>query len=200
MLELLFPPCCGVCRARGTELCASCAGSLPPAPDLGPPPGLEACWSLLEHRDTGRAVVMALKYDRHLDAAGVLGAAMAELVDRTVSLVTWAPTSAPRRHRRGFDQAEVLAGAVAAALDRPCVSLLERTSTSTQVGHGRAERLRGPRFHARARACVAPVAGSGPVLVVDDVRTTGATLCAAAEALWSSGVEPVLGLTLSVRR
>jgi predicted amidophosphoribosyltransferase len=37
-------------------------------------------------------------------------------------------------------------------------------------------------------------------LVVDDVRTTGATLCAAAEALWSAGLGPVLGLTLSVRR
>lgn len=143
---------------------------------------------------------MALKYDRHLDAVGVLGAAMAELVDRTVCLVTWAPTSAPRRHRRGFDQAEVLAEAVASALGRPCVSLLERTSTSTQVGHGRAERLRGPDFHVRTRARAGPAAGTGPVLVVDDVRTTGATLCAAAEALWSSGLGPVLGLTLSVRR
>jgi predicted amidophosphoribosyltransferase len=143
---------------------------------------------------------MALKYDRHLDAVGILGAAMAELVDRTVCTVTWAPTSAPRRHRRGFDQAEVLARAVAASIDRPCVGLLQRTTTTTQVGHRRAERLRGPSFHTRGRARVAPTGQRGPVLVVDDVRTTGATLCAAAEALWSAGLGPVLGLTLSVRR
>ena len=38
-----------------------------------------------------------------------------------------------------------------------------------------------------------------PVLLVDDVRTTGATLCAAAEALAGSGVPTVLGVTLSAR-
>jgi predicted amidophosphoribosyltransferase len=39
----------------------------------------------------------------------------------------------------------------------------------------------------------------GAVLVVDDVRTTGATLCAAADALVLRGHPEVLGLTLAVR-
>ena len=41
--------------------------------------------------------------------------------------------------------------------------------------------------------------GADAVLVVDDVRTTGATLCAAADALAERGHPMLLGLTLAVR-
>ncbi len=194
MLDLLLPRRCVRCLAPGSGLCTNCATSLPAAPDLAAPPGIERCWSLLEHRDAGRDVVVALKYHRHHDAVALLGAAMAELVDRRVDLVTWAPTSPRRRRARGFDQAEVLARSVAGALSVPCRELLVRSTGATQTGHGRAERLSGPQF--RCRAGRAPRV---PVLLVDDVRTTGATLCAAAEALAGSGVPTVLGVTLSVR-
>lgn len=195
VLDLLLPRRCVLCRRAGTGLCPQCATSLPPAPDLSPPPGLEDCWSLLEHRDQGRDVVVALKFHHHHDAVEVLGAAMADLVDRRVAVVTWAPTSRSRRRARGFDQAEVLARSVAKRLTCPCRALLERVPGASQTGRGRADRLVGPEFRARGRA-----PRPGAVLLVDDVRTTGATLCAAADALSAEGHGPVLGLTLSVRR
>jgi len=191
MLDLLLPRRCVVCRAPGTGLCHFCATSLPAAPDLAPPPGIEACWSLVRYDGTGAELVAALKFAAHHDAVGLLGQAMARLVDRPIDVVTWAPTSPAHRRRRGFDQAEVLARSVSRHLDRPCRPLLTRTSTSAQTGSGRAARLSGPAFVARRT----PPART---LVVDDVRTTGATLCAAADAMHHLGTTAVSALTLAV--
>ena len=204
LLDLLLPRRCVRCRSVAVELCPACAAELPPAPDLGAPPGMVACWSLLEHRDAGREVVLGLKYDRHLDAIGLWGSAMAQLVDRPVGVVTWAPTSSARRRQRGFDQAALLARAVARHLDVPCRGLLERTTDAGRAGRGRAERLHGTEFVTPRRERLrtrqrTDRRHAGPVLVVDDVRTTGATLSAAADALAPAGLEPVLGVTLSVR-
>lgn len=193
MLDLLLPRRCVCCDAPGTGLCTRCATSLPAAPDLAAPPGLSACWSLLRYDGPTRDVVAALKFRRHHDAVELLCGAMATMVDRPVDVVTWAPTSAVRRRRRGFDQAELLATGVAGHLGRPCRSLLERRTSVAQTGRARAERLSGAEFSARRGN------GSDAVLVVDDVRTTGATLCAAADALAERGHPVVLGLTLAVR-
>jgi predicted amidophosphoribosyltransferase len=193
VLDLLLPRRCVCCGAVGAGLCRACAAALPAAPDLAAPPGFAACWSLLRYEGPTRTVVAALKFRGHHDAVELLCRAMAEMVDASPDVVTWAPTSDARRRRRGFDQAELLAKGVAGYLGVPCRSLLERRSVEAQTGRTRTARLTGASFE--------PVRGTSTatVLVVDDVRTTGATLCAAADALAQRGHERVLGLTLAVR-
>jgi predicted amidophosphoribosyltransferase len=193
VLDLLLPRRCVCCGTTGAGLCRPCATSLPAAPDLAAPPGFSACWALLRYEGPTRDVVAALKFRDHHDAVDLLCRAMAALVEGPVDVVTWAPTSGARRRRRGFDQAELLATRVARHLARPCRSLLVRDTAATQTGRGRDDRLSGAAFRPR------PGAGAGAVLVVDDVRTTGATLCAAADALVERGHERILGLTLAVR-
>jgi ComF family protein len=112
---------------------------------------------------------------------------MASLVDpRDIDVVTWVPTSADRRRQRGFDQAELLARAIARRLHRPCRSILTRGPGLAQTGRSLQERLTGPSL-AAARA-----SQSRRVLLVDDVITTGTTVTIAARALRAAGVREVM--------
>lgn len=106
---------------------------------------------------------------------------------RDVDVVTWAPTSAGRRHRRGFDQAELIARRVALQIGVPCRRLLRRDgSAPPQTGLDRATRLHGPVFTA------SPGVLGNRVLVIDDVVTTGSTLRSAARALELAGAAAVI--------
>jgi predicted amidophosphoribosyltransferase len=160
--------------------CAACWNAVVPAPAGSPFPAAMA------HDEVGRRLLLGLKYRNALAVVAPLAARMVRLVDPVeVDVVTWAPTSARHRRRRGFDQAELLARAVAHGLGLPCRRLLRRTTSQAQTGRSRAERLAGPSFVAR------PLPAPQRVLVVDDVVTTGATLRAAAEALGRAGAEAV---------
>ncbi len=147
------------------------------------PDGIRAAFAF---EGVARELIVALKFRHRRSAAGVLAAQMVRrLRIAQVDVVTWAPTSARRVRRRGYDQAEAIARAVARHLGVPCVRLLYRTHGAPQTGKSRADRLVGPAFRARR-----PRRGLS-VLVVDDVVTTGATLRTAAAALRSAGVARV---------
>lgn len=182
---MFFAVSCPVCGRRGAAPCAVCAAQLRPAPDLPVPRGLAGCAAVLSYEGVGRELVARLKYRNARAAVRPLAAAMAGLVDAvTVDVVTWAPTTAGRRRQRGFDQAELLARAVARRLHRPCRPLLARQPGPPQTGRPRAARVTGPVFRALGRA-------PARVLVVDDVITTGGTVVATARALRDAGARDV---------
>jgi predicted amidophosphoribosyltransferase len=104
-----------------------------------------------------------------------------------IDCVTWAPTSARRARRRGYDQAELIARDVAQLLGVPCRRLLRRVGRAVpQTGRSRRDRVVGPTFVARVPR------GAHGVLVIDDVITTGATLDAARLALVRAGARHVI--------
>jgi ComF family protein len=186
---MFFAAACPVCGARGTALCGRCAAQLKPAPNFPPPPGIDSLVAPLAYTGVGRELVARLKYHNARAVVPQLADAMAALVDReVVDIVTWLPTTTARRRERGFDQARLLARAVARRLGRPCSSLLTRAPGAAQTGRPRRERLEGPTFTAKGHG--GPLAGTR-VLVVDDVVTTGATLVAAATTLRRAGVREV---------
>jgi predicted amidophosphoribosyltransferase len=143
--------------------------------------------AIIAYEGVGRELLARLKYRDARQAVAPLADALAARVSGgLIDTVTWIPTTDRRRRERGFDQAELLARAVARRLGRPCRRLLRRLGDDHQTGRTRSERLGGPRL---------VVVGVPPrnVLLIDDVVTTGATVRAAVEALRSAGaarVEP----------
>jgi len=178
---------CPVCGRPGGAPCVQCARQLKPAPDLPTPDGLDDLVAPLGYTGVGRELVARLKYRNARAVLPAVADAVAALVDpATVDVVTWAPTSTKRRRQRGFDQARLLARAVARRLHRPCRPLLTREPGPPQTGRPKRERLAGPTFTAIRRP-------PRRVLLVDDVVTTGATMIAAARALKMSGAVVVKG-------
>lgn len=197
MLDWFFPDHCVLCRKQGAAVCRGCLTGLPPAPDLAPPPGFAHFASLLSYEGDTRQLISAIKFDRKRRAIELPGRVLAKLVDWEPDCVTWAPTSHGHKRKRGFDQAELLARIVARELGLPCVQLVERSRGSGhQTGRNRAQRLEGVEFQSKPVPLTNERLGS--VMLIDDIRTTGATLCAAGDAVLGAGATSISGLTLAV--
>lgn len=136
------------------------------------------------------AAIKGMKFRGWARLARHLAGAMAALWDLEADVVTWVPLSRRRRTQRGFDQAELLARALAPRIGLPVRPLLRRVVETPQ----QAKRSPGDRRRALEGAFHARPAG-GTVLLVDDVLTTGATAAACARALKARGVQRVVVLT-----
>jgi ComF family protein len=180
---MLFFTSCASCDEPGQELCRRCRFTLASIPSVHTSAGVLAAF---EFSGAARQLVLSMKYRNRRRIADALALQMTKRLRLPeVDVVTWAPTSSRRAGERGFDQAELLARAVARHLGVPCRRLLYRTHGDAQTGRSRVQRLHGPTFRGRA-----PRPGLR-VLLVDDVVTTGATLHSAADALRAAGIATV---------
>lgn len=147
--------------------------------------------------------VRALKYGSATRLAPWLGGALAELASDAASNGPWAtqgpkgpwspqlvcavPLHEGKRLRRGYNQAELVANALAACSGVPVFRGLERPrATIPQAGSGRVARIGNVAGAFRCRPLRAR-----RVLLVDDVLTTGATAHACAVALHAAGAAEV---------
>jgi ComF family protein len=123
-------------------------------------------------------------------AGGELAGADAAEADRALVPV---PLHHSRRRRRGFNQAAILAAALARRTGLALADGLTRSGPrGTQVGRPRSERLAGAPGIVQARAPI-----PARVVLVDDVATTGATLAACARALRAAGALEVRAVTFA---
>lgn len=144
-----------------------------------------------------KEIPRAVKYHYNIAAgryfASLLGRYMACAGQfRDVDAVIPVPLHWLRRRRRGYNQAEVIAGAIARELDARLLpkALVRRRRTGTQTHLDAASRLRNVRGVFRVRRLPE---GLRHVLIVDDTFTTGATLAACYLAL-----RPALGPSVRI--
>jgi predicted amidophosphoribosyltransferase len=141
-------------------------------------------WAPFSYGGPARAVVRRLKFGRAAALADHMAASIAASAPDGFLANPLVPVPSPARRRRvrGFCHATLLAEALGRRTGLPVLELLERVGcTGRQVGRARSQRLRTPpRFSA-------PHGAPGPVVLVDDVITTGATLSACASALREAG-------------
>lgn len=206
---------CGACWREvgfllGALVCDRCGTPLP-----GREEGAVLCddcvrrprpWSrgraALPYRGTGRSLVLALKHADRTDLARPLGrwlaAAAAPLILSDQVLVP-VPLHWTRLVTRRHNQAQLLAREAGRDLGLPVLpDALVRRRRTRSLGHGGRE--------ARAqmlRDAIAPHPRRGralegrPVLLVDDVMTSGATLAGCAEAARLAGASDVRVLVVA---
>jgi predicted amidophosphoribosyltransferase len=156
----------------------------------------------LIYKDNARSLVLALKHGDRMDlavpAARWLHRAALPLLEPGM-IVAPVPLHWLRLLRRKYNQAALLAAGLAGPAGLAhCPDLLIRARrTPTQDGRDRAGRFanmaQAIRVHPRRAALVA----ERPVLLVDDVMTSGATLAAAAEACLAAGASRVMVVALA---
>jgi ComF family protein len=197
LLSPLAPPLCWSClRPAGAgPLCRDCRaghGWLAPGPVVA---GGVAVFAPLAYERGARAMVRALKFRGALAVADPMAAQMAAnappgLLEQGILVPV--PLHAARWRRRGFNQAERLAAALARRTGLAVGDCLERLGPARpQVGRSRAERLRGIDGTVSLRVGAAAPAEA---VLVDDVVTTGATLGACAAALRAAGTGRVTAI------
>lgn len=148
-----------------------------------------------------RAIVR-FKYEKRPDLARPLGDLLWSTVAPHASeLRAWVvvpvPLHADRLAERGYNQAGLLASRMAWRLGAPvrAMALARLHDTLRQATLERAARITNvaDAFHVRQPRSVA----GRPVLLVDDVRTTGSTLRACAAALRAAGAAQVRAAVLA---
>jgi ComF family protein len=210
-IDIVFPRACAGCGAGPWPFCRTCLGELVPLgpPWCGrcgrpspinvdrcadcPPTPIASARAAFAYRGPARAAVHRLKFSGWRGVGEALAAALAALGPPPADAVTWVPLAPRRRAERGFDQARVLARALARELHLPAAAFVRRTkATAPQARRTREERLVAM---TGAFICIPGTSAPERLLLVDDVLTTGATASACAGALLEAGAREIHLLT-----
>lgn len=201
LASLLAPDVCAGCDARigvFTVFCSPCASTLVPAAQVRD--GELAAFS---YGGALATAITSLKYGGRVDRARPLSHLLLRAIDPFRDLppvvVIPVPLHRARLALRGYNHAALLAAPVARSLGARFAprALVRTRDTPAQASLGRDARLRNVERAFVARPGARPCTGDR-VLLVDDVRTTGATLDACASALRAAGAAEVMTLVLAV--
>jgi predicted amidophosphoribosyltransferase len=158
-------------------------------------PGVDLAVSAAPYEGAARLLAHGLKYGRRIGLAGVAAGAILDACpgDELGGVIVPVPAAPWRGRWRGFDPAEEIALEISRRAGLGYEPCLRRGRGPRQVGRARRERLADPPRISLRDGAAAPRSA----LLVDDVRTTGATLESCARALRAGGAERVVALVFA---
>ena len=214
LIKIVYPDRCACCgRIVGSgKLCGGCEALIKRIPDncclkCGLPfqscecgagePAADGFAAPFYNCGRAQRGIYRLKFHSAERAADFFGAAMADCFkERFPGVVPdgicFVPMDRVSKRKRGFNQAERLARVVADKLYVPVIPEAIRKTRRCEPQHtlSREKRIRNVKG---AFAGDGPVAGK-TLIIIDDIRTTGATINECARALKAAGAEKVFGL------
>jgi len=207
--KLLFPPRCVLCRRvlerYESDICSRCRADVPLCPtSKAKLPFVEGRCAIWYYQDDARKSILRYKFGNRrsfaLNYARLLAQKLRDEYPEGFDILTWVPISRRRRLKRGFDQVQKLAFAIAEHLDMQPVRTLKK------IRHNRPQSgISGP-AHRRANVLGAykviqpEVLWNQRVLLLDDVITTGATVGECARMLLTAGAREVYVGAVAVAR
>ncbi|AQT81232.1 phosphoribosyltransferase [Mycolicibacterium litorale] len=207
MLDLILPLECGGCGAPSTRWCDVCAAALQvklDEPHLITPrvdPGVPV-FALGRYAGSRRQAIVAFKEHGRRDLVAPLARALALGIHRLLgwgildapSTIVPAPTRVLAARRRGGDPVTRIAARATGNHPRISVTQALRTRAFARdsVGLTSADRERNLRGRIKLTRSV-----TGPVLLVDDIVTTGATARESVRILEAAGAQVTAVLTLA---
>lgn len=205
LLDLVFPPRCSGCGRVDTTWCDVCHQALRAVPihvHRGEVTDLLGAAASGIHQGKLQEAVQALKYNNVQHLAQILGMRLIDCLEQlnwSFDAVLPVPLHPQRLKTRGYNQAGLVAQVVSDHYHHPSLpdALTRIQFTRSQVGLNRAQRL----LNVMDAFIAEPKWVSNKTIVlIDDVRTTGATLRACAAALQQAGAAGVYALTVTVAR
>lgn len=200
-MRLPFLPTDGLCRRCGRDaialdgeyLCDDC---------LNYRPHFDRAASALRFEGEARELVNGFKFREKLhlrnDLVDFLEAtARVRFHVEKISAVVPIPATRGHRFMRGYNQCEILAAALAKRLKKPYRHFLKRVGNPAKQGglDEASRRTNVLNTFALSAPLVKPCVA--PILLVDDIMTTGSTLSEAARMLKLSGAEKVWTISLA---
>lgn len=197
-LRFVTEPLCARCGLPfefdpGADMeCAAC---------LARPPVAARARAALVYNEDSRRLALELKHAARTDALGTFAGWMALAAGESLTeadRIVPVPLHASRLRKRRFNQSALLARALAERSGKPFDpdALARVKATESQAGKSASGRARNVAGAFRVRPAHAESVAGARILLVDDVRTTGATLEAAARALKAAGAAQVDAVTL----
>lgn len=205
VLDFLFPPKCVFChrvlKVGERGCCGKCRQSLlgtcPPRAGVH----FTQCYAPLAYEGSVREAMIRFKFHDRPGFATEFGRILAECVRENLAgrydLITWVPVSSQRLRKRGYDQAMLLAMAVALELDDVAVEILRKCrDTPAQSSLDGVQERRDNVVGAYEIVDPELIAGKR-ILLIDDIITTGSTLEEASRTLKYAGAQEVLAAAVA---
>jgi ComF family protein len=183
LLDTLFPRRCVGCKALDAWLCDTCHSELTNEANIEQINAHTVALYAFENRVI-RELLHTLKYNGVHEVADIVVATLTQWcsADTLKALLGYAdavlvpiPTSNSRRKQRGYNQAELIARALGEWLAWPVqTDLLIKHKSGTLVGKSREDRRKqaGGMYRWNEHATFM----GGPIVLIDDVYTTGSTV------------------------